>query len=435
MATAKSIANKPKKKVVRGAPRIKRGSKIASPAWDGWEEWTGEQIHRHREFCRAFYYENFKPADLYTGVFKWMETSGNYTKEQVKQVKAAPTHALSVTAGIIAHTLNDGAPDYNEKENEFWESLPGTMGSKKPMSEFLKKRIEHAIDVGSKVVEVKEEEEKATKNVYVPTIQERIRDQALLQSEAIDEWLDGWFNDRKNFDPKGFDFKRHFQKNNVTQAHARKIKSFFEGEIADFKDLGRMPTAGQLKKMSEYEQDQWAQLKEGYAHLKKAEIAMFITAIEGLLEALDFVVDTAKATRAPRKAKPKSADKLVEKLKYAKTDDKYKLASINPTEIISASELWVFNVKTRKLGKYVAKNIDPKGMGRAGSGLQVKGTTIIGFDETASIQKTLRKPEEQLKAFKSAGKVALRKFLDDIATTDTKLNGRCNPETILLKVV
>ena len=35
---------------------------------------------------------------------------------------------------------------------------------------------------------------------------------------------------------------------------------------------------------------------------------------------------------------------------------------------------------------------------------------------------------------KSAGKVALRKYLDEIKTTDTKLNGRINLDTILLKV-
>ena len=74
-------------------------------------------------------------------------------------------------------------------------------------------------------------------------------------------------------------------------------------------------------------------------------------------------------------------------------------------------------------------------MGRVGSGLSVKGTTIIGFNETESIQKTLRKPADQIKEFKSAGKVKLRTFLDEIKTTDTKLNGRCNPETVLLKVV
>lgn len=431
---AKVAGVKLKKKAPRSAPRVKRGSKIASPSWEGCEEWTGEKIHRHRETCRAFYYENFKPADLYQAVFKWMQESGKYSKQQIRDAKAAPTTALSITAGIIARTLLDGAPDYSKIENEYWESLPGTNGSKKPVSDFLKKRIDIAIEVGSQVVEVKQEEEKQKANVYVPTIQERIRDQAYNQSEAIDEWLEGFIKDKKTFDPKGFDFKKHFVDTNVTQAHARKLKSFYEHELDDFKDLERMPTAGQLKKMSDLDADLWAQLKEGYAHLKKADIKNYTIAIEELMTALDFIIDQAKATRRPRKAKPKSASKLVEKLKFLKTDDKYKLASINPEDIIGATELWVFNVKTRKIGKYVAANPDPKGMGREGSGLQIKGTTIIGYKEDESIQKTLRKPDEQLKEFKAAGKVKLRKFLDEIKTTDTKLNGRCNPDTILLKV-
>jgi len=153
-----------------------------------------------------------------------------------------------------------------------------------------------------------------------------------------------------------------------------------------------------------------------------------------LMVALDFIIDQAKATRKPRKAKPRSADKVIAKLKFLKVDEKYKLASINPIDVIGANELWVFNVKTRKLGKYIASSIDPKGLGREGTGLSVKGTTIISFDEKLSVQKTLRKPDEQLKEFKGAGKVALRKFLDEINTTDTKLNGRCNLDTVLLKV-
>ena len=212
------------------------------------------------------------------------------------------------------------------------------------------------------------------------------------------------------------------------------MKGFYSNVLEDYDELERMPTAGQLKKMDEGEADLWAQLKEGYAHLKKADIKKIRTAIEELRAALDFIIDSAKANRKPRKSKPKSSTKLVEKLKYCKTDDKYKLASIDPSLIVGANELWVFNVKTRKIGKYVASNIDPKGMGRDGTGLSVKGTTIIGFDENLSIQKTLRKPDEQLKEFKAAGKVKLRKFLDDIKTTDTKLNGRCNPDTVLLKV-
>ena len=429
-----AIPKKTRKKVVRGAPRIKRGNKLTEPSWEGWEEWTGEQYHRAAQSARDWYYQNFKPVDLYPAVWEWMRNN-EYSKEQIKQAKSAPSHELSVTAGITAKLLMNGMPDYNEKHDKYWDSLPGTMGTMAPATKFLKERIERAINAGSKVVEVKQEQEKEKAKVYVPSIQERIRDQAYIQSEAIDEWLEGWIIDPKSFDPNGFDFKKHFSEMNVTQAHARKLKTFFAHELDDYKELERYPTAGQLKKMSEAEADQWLQLKEGYGHFKKADIKKLFTAVESLLQALDFVIETAKATRAPRKSKPKSAIKLVEKLKYLKIDNKFKLASVSPDQIIGASELWVFNVKTRKLGKYVAKNIDPKGMQREGSGLSVKGTTIQGYDETLSIQKTLRKPDVQLKEFKDAGKVKLRKFLDEIATTDTKLNGRCNPETVLLKII
>ena len=66
--------------------------------------------------------------------------------------------------------------------------------------------------------------------------------------------------------------------------------------------------------------------------------------------------------------------------------------------------------------------------------LNVKGTTIIGYDEFKSVTKTLRKPEEKLKEFAKASKVQLRKFLEDIKATETKLNGRISVDVVLLKV-
>lgn len=429
-----AIPKRTKKKTVRGAPRVRRGDKLQAPKWDGWEEWDGLKYHRHRDASRAFYYDNYKPVDLFPHTYKWMAENG-YTKEQIKHAKAAPSYELSITAAIIAKQLLDGMPDFNPKQNEYWESLPGTMGSIQPATVFLKARIERAIETGSKVVEVKKQEDKKKENVYVPSIQERIREQAYLQVEAIDEWLEGWLVDPKSFDPKGFDFKKHFQEKGVTQAHARKIKTFYDHVLDDYDELDRMPTAAKIKKMDDTQADLWAQLKEGYAHIKKADIKSYRDAIANLRQALDFLIETAKVTRKPRKTKPKSATKLVEKLKYLKVDDKFKLTSVAPETIIGASELWVFNIKTRKIGKYIASNIDPKGMGRDGTGLSVKGTTIVGFDEVQSIQKTLRKPEEKLKEFKDAGKVKLRTYLESINAVDIKLNGRINPDTVLLKVL
>jgi hypothetical protein len=107
-----------------------------------------------------------------------------------------------------------------------------------------------------------------------------------------------------------------------------------------------------------------------------------------------------------------------------KTFEALKLVSVNPQDIIGSKEVWVYNTKTRKLGKYVAS---------AYQELTVKGASIANFSEADSICKTLRKPEEKLKEFKAAGKVALRKFLEDINATDTKMNGRLSEETIILK--
>jgi hypothetical protein len=133
----------------------------------------------------------------------------------------------------------------------------------------------------------------------------------------------------------------------------------------------------------------------------------------------------SKINRKPRAKKVVPADKLIAKLKYKKSDEPLKLVSINPADIIGSKELWVYNTKTRKLGKYVASEYQE---------LSVKGASITGFSEMLSIQKTLRKPVDQLKDFKAAGKVQLRKFLDDIKATDTKMNGRINEEIMLLKV-
>jgi ribosomal protein S3 len=130
-------------------------------------------------------------------------------------------------------------------------------------------------------------------------------------------------------------------------------------------------------------------------------------------------VKKARVRKAP------SREKLVGKLKYCRQDNEAKVVSINPVDIIGSQELWVYNTKTRKLGKYVAEHLGQLG---------VKGTTITGYDTTKSVAKTLRKPLEQLKEFTKAGKVALRTFLKDIKAVEIQLNGRIGTDVVLLKV-
>jgi hypothetical protein len=194
-------------------------------------------------------------------------------------------------------------------------------------------------------------------------------------------------------------------------AHARIIKGFYEKDLAELEELA----SGNADE----------QLREGYSHRSKKQIRSLIAFYQEIASACDMLAQEQKVNRKPRAKKPTDKAKVVAKLKYKKSDEPLKLVSVNPVDIIGAQELWIYNTKTRKLGKYVAEEFRE---------LAVKGTSVVGFSETKSVQKTLRKPAEQLKAFKDAGKVALRKFLDEINAVDTKMNGRINEETILLKV-
>ena len=434
-----AIAKK-KRNVKRGNAGIAAKSTVRNknlePIWTGWEQMTGEQFFKHKQSSIRYYYTTFKLADLLANVYGWMKEN-DYSKEDIRAAKAASSGMITATAAIHARMLSNGMPDFNPAEQNYYEEMPGLGDTVAPVTDYIKERVKMAIQNGkinlAQKAEQEPEEETPTSKPYVPTIQERIAEQAGSMSEDIDEWLESFLDNKKTFDPNGFDFIRHFTAKGVTQAHARKLRRFYDEQLNDFRELEQMPTAGQMKKLTEDEIEQWTQLKEAYSHFSKSDIKKYTSAIVNVIEALDFVSEASKAQRKPRKAKPKSATKLVEKLKYCVTDDRYQVASITPELIIGANEVWVFNTKTRKLGKYVAENVDPTGQ-RADSGLSVKGTTITGFAPQKSIQKTLRKPLDQLKDFKSAGKVALRKFLDDIPTTETVLNGRINDTTVLLKV-
>ena len=134
-----------RKKTTRAAPR--RGAKLESPKWDNWEKLSGAEFHRKSQAAREFYYQNYKPADLYPYVYTWMEKNG-YSKEDIRSVKAAPDYEVTVTGAISCKLLLDGMPDFNQKEDDYWQTLAGTMGHVQPATIFIKQRIERAIEKG-----------------------------------------------------------------------------------------------------------------------------------------------------------------------------------------------------------------------------------------------------------------------------------------------
>ena len=167
------------------------------------------------------------------------------------------------------------------------------------------------------------------------------------------------------------------------------------------------------------------QLKEGYSNFTKTQLKALLKAYQLILKDIESYVATKKVQRKPRKAKAKSAEKIVSKVKYKTEDNDLKITSANPTTVLGASEVWVFNTKTRKIGRYVSEF--PGGLG-------IKGASITGYSEVESVQKTLRKPAEQIKAFMSVTKAQTKKFMAGIKSVDIKLNGRLNTDILILKV-
>ena len=165
---------------------------------------------------------------------------------------------------------------------------------------------------------------------------------------------------------------------------------------------------------------------EEYSHLKKKQIVSFQKFLQTIVDDCLRYSANQNTQRKPRKKKPVTAQKQVSKLKYKKQDDTYKIASINPIEIVGCERLYVFNTKYRKLGVYESESRN---------GLSVKGSTIQGFNPLTSKCKRVRKPEDVLTKILNGGKLAVRRQYESINSVEKDLTGRINDETILLKIV
>lgn len=401
MARRATVA-KPRKKTVRLA---RRGSQYDLMPTDSWE--------------RAKHYVHYDIESKGWGEKVREYIKKNYDKKVVAEINKLPDYKVSmfshwaVTAAMLEKNP-DIVPDAYKSGIVKW--------------------IATLREEAKEIIAEKKTEEKVKKNVYVPSIQERMRETCAAIAEDIEEEVDNFIKTPTVEILKSFDPLAILRKKQTKPGHARMIRSWYTGEYNELYELNNLPSAAAIKKMTEAEADSIEQLKEGYRHLsvkdKKAQLEFF----QKIIDACEIVEKEAKTTRTPRKVKAKSPEDLVKKLKFKTSDAKYGIASVPPANIVGANIALIFNCKTRKLGMYYASNTDPKGLQREGSGLSVKGTSVVGYDENRSVQKTIRKPEEILPQIKKTTRSKTEKLFESIKTTDTKLNGRFNEETILIAV-
>lgn len=244
-----------------------------------------------------------------------------------------------------------------------------------------------------------------------PTVKRSIQDSmAERQAEFLGE-LEGELDDfiQRGYVNNGFDFFRRCQAGNIARQY-----------MAATIDLCRR----RLAELDAIDTDD--QLQEAYRHIKRRQITALHKWYDQVIQDAERYANFKKANRKIRVKKAKPAGEQVAKIKYCAEFAELGLKSVLPASIVGMQQLWVYNTKTRRLGVYHA-------VGSAG--FSVKGTSLQGWDPDQSRQRTLRKPAEVIPKVLSAGKVALRRILTDLSTTETALNGRINEDTLLLRTL
>lgn len=271
----------------------------------------------------------------------------------------------------------------------------------------LNKYIDSLVSEGADIIEVKKAEEKKVEKVRLTPqqlIARKINTTIMVELDELeDKWCEG---DAK----ASIDLYKRLVALEI-KAGLDIIRNWIEGRRLDIYDA--------VNKTCE-------QAVEGYSHLSTSEKKARLKLFDTMLSDLDRVTMAAKAMRGTRKKKSPSAEKLIKHLKYAKDSKDYKVVSINPEKIIGAQRLITFNQKTKQIREFISTSTE---------GLQIKGSTLHGYDPDSSVQTTLRKPDEMLPIALTKTQRQFRNAFDKLTTVKKSPdNGRINVETVLLRV-
>ena len=302
----------------------------------------------------------------------WLKNQGRLA--ELKRFKSVPDEWINSTCGAIARMINRGydVPAHSK--------------------EFLEKTFAYSL------TKAKVQEESTPKI----SIQERMRERAHDIIGEIEEMIDA-----------GEEFSVY------DWLKAKEIPATYAPMIAAY-------YAGPLTELIEAYEGKDPQLNEAYAYMTKKQLAERVKFYHNIVSDAEKYAGVAKKTKAPRKPRAVSKEKILKNLKFQKEDSTYKIASVNPEKILGAQELWCFNTKNKVVSVFRALDR---------GGLNVKGASITGYDESSSCSKgTGRKPEVVLDKIQKSGKIILRKLMDELKT-DKPLQVRMNENTVLIKVV
>ena len=245
--------------------------------------------------------------------------------------------------------------------------------------------------------------------VAKPNIQDRLREKV---SECAGE-LDGMFDEfvvngaKMSADYKPITVIRGL---NVAPQMISDIANLWKHKLAEFETAieGKDP-----------------QLAEGYSNFSKIQMRNIVKFCETVINDCGQYVQIKKVERKPRKVKSVPPEKRAAKFKVCMEFAELKLKGLPAASLVDKAEAWLYDTKKRKLIHLVADSHT--------QAFTVKSNSIIGFSTIETMQKTVRKPADVVRAVQAAGKPAARKIYKDLTTTETAWNARGTENLMVLK--
>jgi len=356
-----------------------------------WEDVDITEDNRQSHLMGAFNWYNysFGSKDALGLLVEYLTI--NKRKDEAKQVKRAGDNVVANAICYLARMTMMG-----------WE-----------LSETETNQVEGAIkraiaSIPAKLVVDNDADD--TSKVKKFNIQERMREKLVEAGGELEGMLDDFIADgakaRHKFQPIVI-----LKTANVLPAHVGDEIKYWEAVKAEFK-------AAHLGKDKD--------LQEGYSNFTKIQLRNLIKFSDLVIADYHGYVAFKKSTKKVRKRKVKTPTELARKLKFMPSFIEHNLTSIKPAKIVGAKELFAFDTKKRKLMYFIADEYSGT--------LTIKNNMIDGFDAAKSVQKTIRKPKEQLKALMAASRPNTRKLFANTKSVETKMSGRFNPNIVILKV-
>lgn len=167
------------------------------------------------------------------------------------------------------------------------------------------------------------------------------------------------------------------------------------------------------------------QLVEGWSNYNKVQLRAIEKFCEAVINDCSAYVQIKKVEARPRRTKKVSPEQRARKFRCAMELEEFGVKGLPATSLVDCAEAWLYDAKKRKLIHVVAD-------GHVGR-FTIKNNMLIGISPADTLQKTLRRPAETVRAVVAAGKPAARKIFNDLSTTETQFTGRGSEHIVILR--